>query len=323
VEKWSRRFLRHALLFLGARFASKARFMSDEIGRRAFVSRTIAVGAMWGMRNLCGASPTLRLGIVARPPADALPVILGARLGAEEASHAAALFGAGPVEVTVGSINEVLAHDVVAVLAAENSAEECLRLAEASVEHGALFLNATCTDDVLRGERCRAAAFHVAPSRAMLRDALNDARGRAEVPVPDGATVVAWDSSLERFGADTLNNRFRARFQTAMTADAWCGWFAVKALSEASLRTRSVDGRSIASYLRGPGAQFDGHKGRPLSFRAWDNQLRQPLYIIGNADGARRLIAESPGSAPASATSREILDGIGTTATSTTCHFAP
>lgn len=298
--------------------------MSEEIGRRAFVGRTVAVGAIWGMRNLCGATPqTLRIGVVSDAAAGSTAVILGARLGADEASRGAALFGAGPVELTVGSFEEVLAGDVAALLAAKASMADCLRLANVAAERGKLFVNTTCADDALRGDDCRASAFHVAPSRSMLRDALHEARRHAAVPLPSDATATAWDASLERFGADTLNNRFLARFKAPMSADAWCAWFAVKVLAEASLRTRSVDTRAIASYLRGSTAQFDGHKGRPLSFRAWDNQLRQPVYVIGTVDGARRLLAESPVSASASATSREVLDGIGTTATSTTCRFVP
>src|SRR4051812_26438573 len=38
-------------------------------------------------------------------------------------------------------------------------------------------------------------------------------------------TGLAWHDGLIRFGADTLNKRFRARFQTPMTPAAWCAWF--------------------------------------------------------------------------------------------------
>ena len=257
-----------------------------------------------------------------RAVSDDSLVILGARLAAEEASHGAALFGAGPVELTVGPVDQVLGRNVIAVLATEASMDGCLHLADLAGEHGALFMNATCTDDALRGDKCRISTFHVAPSNSMLSDAIDDARQHAGAPKPQGAVATAWDASLERFGADTLNNRFRARFTASMTGEAWCAWFAVKVLGEASLRARSVEARPIAAYLRGVTAQFDGHKGRPLSFRAWDNQLRQPLYVIATS-GARRLIIESPLATHASVTSRDVLDQIGTKAASTTCRFAP
>ena len=249
--------------------------------------------------------------------------MLGARLGAEEASHSATLFGAGGVELTTGSIEEVLGRKVVAALTTEVSADACLRIADDVGKSGALFMNATCADDTLRGDKCRASMFHVAPSRRMLDDARDEARRNAGGALPADALASAWDASLERFGADTLNNRFRTRFNKPMTADAWCAWFTVKLLGEASFRARSVDARAIGSYLRLGSAQFDGHKGRPLSFRSWDHQLRQPVYVVAPSDESRRVIVESPGSATPSASSRDVLDKIGTTATSTTCRFAP
>jgi hypothetical protein len=128
--------------------------VSEEIGRRAFVGRTVAVGAIWGMRNLCGATPqTLRIGVVSDAAAGSTAVILGARLGADEASRGAALFGAGPVELTVGSFEEVLAGDVAALVAAKASMADCLRLANVAAERGKLFVNSTCADDAFARRR--------------------------------------------------------------------------------------------------------------------------------------------------------------------------
>jgi ABC transporter substrate binding protein (PQQ-dependent alcohol dehydrogenase system) len=152
--------------------------------------------------------------------------------------------------------------------------------------------------------------FHIAPSDAMIRDA----RARAK-----GATAVtAWDPALFRFGADTLNDRFRKRFEMPMTAPAWGSWFAVKVLWEASLRMKSADPRLLAEFLDRDTTQFDGHKGRPLSFRPWDHQLRQFLYArVGGK------LVDVPQSATPETTSREFLDELGTKASATSCHFVP
>jgi hypothetical protein len=309
---------------LGARFADKPRFVSEQIGRRAFIARAIFIGTMWRTTGFrIPSAPALRIGIIPRSDDENSLVMLGARLGAEEASHSATLFGAAGVELITGSIDEVLARNVPAVLTTEVSTDACLRLADAVGKSGAVFMNATCADDTLRGDNCRASTFHVAPSRRMLADALDEARRNGRMSLPADASASAWDASLERFGADTLNNRFRARFNKPMTADAWCAWFTVKLLGEASLRAKSVDARAIGTYLRRASAQFDGHKGRPLSFRAWDNQLRQPVYVVAPSVGAPKVVFESPGSTTPSASSREVLDKIGSTAASTTCRFAP
>jgi hypothetical protein len=60
-----------------------------------------------------------------------------------------------------------------------------------------------------------------------------------------------------------------------MTADAWCGWVAVKAIAEAALRARSLAPADVADALRA--LRFDGHKGQPLYFDA-RQQLVQPTY---------------------------------------------
>ena len=65
---------------------------------------------------------------------------------------------------------------------------------------------------------------------------------------------------------------------------------AVKIAWETSLRAGSTDPAALLTFLEKESTQFDGHKGAPLSFRAWDHQLRQPLYAVAGA----KVIAELP-----------------------------
>ncbi|HJQ19043.1 MAG TPA: hypothetical protein VJ867_01765 [Gemmatimonadaceae bacterium] len=101
-----------------------------------------------------------------------------------------------------------------------------------------------------------------------------------------GARVVLWHASLERFGAEQLNDRYRAAIGRAMTGDAWLAWFGMKVLAESALRARSSDRTKLLDYLRSPSAQFDGHKGVPLHFDA-QRRLVQPLYVVRGAADAR------------------------------------
>ncbi len=120
-------------------------------------------------------------------------------------------------------------------------------------------------------------------------DALVMSLGRAnecrrdtfEIGPPAG--FVAWHSSLTRFGADTLNKRYRARFNAPMTSDAWCGWFAVKCGWEAALRSNATSIGALRDFLEKPTTRFDGHKGVPLSFDA-AHELRQPLYDVHGSE---------------------------------------
>ena len=93
-------------------------------------------------------------------------------------------------------------------------------------------------------------------------------------------SVVLWGSTLERYGASQINDRYRARYRTGMDGAAWAGWAAVKIAAEAALRTKSTDPAKLIEYLESSATSFDGHKGWPLSFRFADHQLRQPLYVV-------------------------------------------
>jgi hypothetical protein len=103
---------------------------------------------------------------------------------------------------------------------------------------------------------------------------------------------------------------------------------AAKILAEGVLRARSVDGPALIAYLEGRRAQFDGHKGLSLTFRPWDHQLRQPVYLVRAlpegtaARDAFEHVAELPlGDAPPGTSSRDFLDRLGDGPEQTACRF--
>jgi ABC-type branched-subunit amino acid transport system substrate-binding protein len=258
---------------------------------------------------------TLRIGLVvadsAGRTAEGQGTVRGVRMGVEEAGRSAALFGRTVALVEGTDAARLVDAGRVHALLGGFTTDECAALAAVAETKGLPFLSLGCDADVLRGAGCRQAAFHVAPSAAMLADAL------AQAGVAEGRAV-AWDAQLERFGADQLNQRYRARFGGEMDSAAWTGWFAVKVLWESTLRARSTQPVVLLRYLQGETAQFDGHKGRALSFRAWDHQLRQPLYVSAGQGPP----VEVPRSAPASEqSSRDLLDRLGTPRSRSTCRF--
>lgn len=257
----------------------------------------------------------LRIGVVnfGQHP-SAVSATHGLQLGVDEARHAAALFG-GAIELTRVTRAALPMHRLSAVIGG-GATDDCASLSTAASAAHLLHLNISCSSDDLRGAGCRPETFHVAPSDAMLRDAL------ALAGQPADASASAWDASLVRYGADTLNQRFRARFRQSMTADAWTAWVAIKMLWEASLRTRATDSAAIGAYLRAESTQFDGHKGRPLSFRPWDQQLRQPVYVVARRSGGlTSVIAELPATADTES-SRDALDRLGTRQAESRCRLS-
>lgn len=239
----------------------------------------------------------------------------GAQLGAEEASHAATLFGS-TVELAIGDdARRLVERDGAQVLIGGTDEAGCGRLVAAARSAGVLCFNVGCADDALRGAECARHAFHVAASRAMERDAA----ALANAPATPG-DVALWHESLERFGAGQLNARFRDRFGSGMDSDAWAAWFAVKVAAETALRARTANPAELIAALERPSARFDGHKGRPLTFRSWDHQLRQPLYLVGRGAAASGII-EVPGRGGEGVTAAEQLDQLGMRASDSKCSW--
>jgi ABC-type branched-subunit amino acid transport system substrate-binding protein len=263
-------------------------------------------------RNLssqqAGAHTRLRIGLIVPATAGATAITSitrGVRLGAAEAKQTATLFGddielfeaTGSGGQAVVAAAQLLSSRQVQVLigAASADADALSRFAES---RRIVFLNAVSRSQPLR-EACRRYTFHVEASDRMYSTAggvgrtltQSGAAGTGRSASLPSDSVVLWGSSLERFGASQINQRFRDRYHLEMDGAAWAGWMAAKVASEAALRTRSSDPARLVAYLESVSTQFDGHKGWPLSFRRADHQLRQPLYVLvaGSSGGKPRL----------------------------------
>ena len=136
-----------------------------------------------------------------------------------------------------------------------------------------------------------------------------------------GLWAVGWHHELERFSARELNGRFRRRWNAPMTETSWAAWAALKLVGEAVVRAGAGDGAALAAFLESA-PPFDGHKGEALTFRRWDHQLRQPLYVagprkredIGGPLGPFAVLADVGG---------KNLDAFGTAMADSRCRFAP
>jgi hypothetical protein len=120
------------------------------------------------------------------------------------------------------------------------------------------------------------------------------ATGRAHIQLPYAMShVELWHPSLERFGAEQLNQRYERRWGATMDSDAWAGWIAVKILTESALRAQATASAALLRALTDPKAQFDGHKGRPLRFSVDTRELLQPLYVVArDSSGVERVVSE-------------------------------
>ena len=262
-------------------------------------------------------------------------------------------------------------------------ADLLLRLAAAGRDKQVTLFNVGAADDALRQQDCRNNVIHVAPSRAMLADALAqylvwkkwsrwvlaygshpndmllaDAYRRAakrfgarivkeveykdsggarqtdsgvvetqqQMPVftqglPDydvlvtadehevfadylpfrtwdarpvvgsaGLRPVSWDPSSESWGGTQLQDRFMRMAHRFMTPLDMQAWTAVRMIGEAASRSSSVDPVKIMQFMKGGKFGVAAYKGKELSLRDWDWQVRQPILL---ADG-RTVVSVSP-----------------------------
>jgi ABC transporter substrate binding protein (PQQ-dependent alcohol dehydrogenase system) len=246
-------------------------------------------------------------------------------------------------------------------------ADVLLRIADGVRDSEVLLLNAGAPDDRLRGPDCRNNILHIAPSRAMLTDALAqyliwkrwpdwllivgrrdgdrlfasalresakkfggrivaektwdfgaDARrpAQAEVPVftqgfeydivmvadeigefgeylayrtwlprpvagTQGLTPTSWHRSHEQWGAAQLQSRFLKAAGRHMTPLDYQVWASVRAIGEAATRTKPADFAKIKGYMLSEDFDLAGFKGQKLTFRRWNQQLRQPILLAG------------------------------------------
>ena len=106
--------------------------------------------------------------------------------------------------------------------------------------------------------------------------------------------VALWEPTLDAYGARELNARAAARWGRPMDSTGWAAYQAMKIAFDAAQFGGSADGASMAAWLAREGSVLDLHKGIGVSFRSWDRQLRQSLYLVSlnpEAGTGRDLVA--------------------------------
>jgi ABC transporter substrate binding protein (PQQ-dependent alcohol dehydrogenase system) len=105
-----------------------------------------------------------------------------------------------------------------------------------------------------------------------------------------GLTPTGWHGIVEQWGARQLQNRFRAQAGRPMNDRDYAAWVAVRAVAEAATRTGSADVATLYAYLLGEEFEIAAFKGRSLTFRQWNGQLRQPVPLVQ----PRAVVGQAP-----------------------------
>lgn len=105
-----------------------------------------------------------------------------------------------------------------------------------------------------------------------------------------GLVAVTWHRSFEQWGSMSMQRAFEKFAKRIMTERDYSAWVAVRSIGEAVTRGGKNDAGSVSAYLLSDKFTFGGFKGVGLTFRRWNNQLRQPILV----SSARSLVSLSP-----------------------------
>ncbi len=105
-----------------------------------------------------------------------------------------------------------------------------------------------------------------------------------------GLIATSWHKTHEQWGAIQIQHRFLAKAGRWMEEQDAGAYLAVRAVGEAVTRTQKIDLKPVKDYLLSDGFSLNVYTGTPLSFRAWDGQLRQSILLAA----PRSLVAVAP-----------------------------
>ncbi|WP_457580248.1 ABC transporter substrate-binding protein [Ensifer canadensis] len=111
-------------------------------------------------------------------------------------------------------------------------------------------------------------------------------------PVAGTAGLVpsAWHPASEQWGGTQIQNRFAKATGRRMLSKDMAAWTAARIIGEAATRTQSADPEALAEFIRADDFSIAAFKGQKLTFRKWNWQLRQPIFL---GDG-RSVVSTSP-----------------------------
>jgi ABC transporter substrate binding protein (PQQ-dependent alcohol dehydrogenase system) len=101
-------------------------------------------------------------------------------------------------------------------------------------------------------------------------------------PVAGTAGLVpsSWHEAHEQWGATQFQNRFdRIANNRKIRPVDFHAWLALRVIGEAAQRERSADFTKLRDYISGPKLSVAAFKGQALTFRPWNNQMRQPIVV--------------------------------------------
>ncbi len=105
-----------------------------------------------------------------------------------------------------------------------------------------------------------------------------------------GLVANAWHPRIEQWGAKQLQQRFMTLHDRYIQHHDYDSYVAIRAIAYAVQQTASIDPSVLSPFLRGDKFQLAAYKGRKLTFRNYNGQLRMPIELTHPLG----LVARSP-----------------------------
>ena len=100
----------------------------------------------------------------------------------------------------------------------------------------------------------------------------------------------SWHHTHEQWGGNQMQSRFLKNFNRFMTNIDFNSWVGIRVFGEAFTKTKSLDPKTILDEILKENFNIAAYKGKPVSFRKWNRQLRQPILLVT----PRALVSVSP-----------------------------
>ena len=108
-------------------------------------------------------------------------------------------------------------------------------------------------------------------------------RGGASHLVPvagtTGLIATTWSPGHEKWGATQANNHFQKDYKRLMQPIDYQGYVASRTVGEAVTRNHGADFATVAAFITSDEFQLAPFKGIKQTYRPWDGQFRQPIFI--------------------------------------------
>jgi ABC transporter substrate binding protein (PQQ-dependent alcohol dehydrogenase system) len=105
-----------------------------------------------------------------------------------------------------------------------------------------------------------------------------------------GLVPSAWSRVHEQWGGTQMQRRFIRLAGRPMSDRDYNVWVALRSIGEAVTRAQTADPAPLKAYIMSPDFALGAFKGQGLSFRRWDQQVRQPILLVT----PRMLVSVSP-----------------------------